>query len=727
MFPNFKNLSDRQRKHRALLEQANNSILIDNQKQNAYAQTFWTGDDVGIDALKQRQENGTQTDVTMDYASSPTYQRPTTDVVMSDAPVVTTRPTMVSSGTQFRPTMVSSGTQADAQPSEYQQMLEEDLRSHIVNHNDRISRLYEDATRMFQSLAVEYEQLSGSHRLSRMEINAVRSDFERGRQMYMNLQQHATNLQEENELLQTNHQNVVEQNQNLTRDNQYLRHDNQQLKDFKRADGQRVEAEVYNELNQGYQQLGELYTALHDGYNILKKNSDESAAQYEATIKELKRVGAINTARVLEMNEKLLRSTVSANTSRNTRASTNTPQSLKEYMESRGLNETFAASNTGVVSRKFKFVIMNGRLFRRNMDNGQDNDLEENGSERYYKSFNFVWTIIGIKHAKGAGYKMHTQSLLKQEYDAIMESGKLPTHEDARQARVNMSNARGNLPALDDLLPDYEELIDEEKPLFPTQKNKTKRSASVSTVPVGLRPRRASDFADARKNLPGLADPNSIAVRTPEPKRNRGTSFYDTITPPPLATKRIHRGTGIMLRGKILVGRGLMGAGKFSKKVLCKNLAQIEGSGTASDLKYKRVGTKFIRVKDLYENKLKLVYPNRSGVTPIRTITPALSNLIKELVFDKNINQQSFENLTIDDQRLFHDIIKAAHLQYTFKTPLVEPRERLQAEFDKLRGELMLGNDNPDLIKELKTLSIDLYTQKLLSDTEFKEILSSLI
>lgn len=196
--------------------------------------------------------------------------------------------------------------------------------------------------------------------------------------------------------------------------------------------------------------------------------------------------------------------------------------------------------------------------------------------------------------------------------------------------------------------------------------------------------------------------------------------FYDNSSPQTPTAKKIHRG------GR-LIERGMIGAGKFSTKVSCKNLSEIEGSGTASDRNYKRIGSKFIRVKDLFDNKLKLVYPNCSGVVPIRSISRELSDLMKDFIHDQIINQQQYEKLSINDQRLFHDIIKATYLQYTFKKPLQEPRERLQAEFDKLRGELMLGNDNPDLIKGLKSLSIDLYTQKMLSDSEFREILSALI
>ncbi len=166
-----------------------------------------------------------------------------------------------------------------------------------------------------------------------------------------------------------------------------------------------------------------------------------------------------------------------------------------------------------------------------------------------------------------------------------------------------------------------------------------------------------------------------------------------------------------------LEGRGLKGAGRT---VL--NLKTLEGTGTASDLKYKRLGSKFIRVKDLRENKLKIVWPNRSSVGKLRSISPDLSKLIDELLFNKNINQQLYSQLSLADKTLFHEILRITHLQHQFSTALNDPLEEVQAEFDKLRSQVMLGNNNPDLIRELKALAVDLYGQKLISENDFKNI-----
>jgi len=173
--------------------------------------------------------------------------------------------------------------------------------------------------------------------------------------------------------------------------------------------------------------------------------------------------------------------------------------------------------------------------------------------------------------------------------------------------------------------------------------------------------------------------------------------------------------------GKGLVGRGLKGAGRPY------NLADIEGSGRASDLKYKRIGTKFIRKADLNNNRLKLVFPSRNSVGPLRSMSNELTEMVKDLLYNDNICQQAYRALSVEDQRVFYEIVQKTHVNHTLQTPMIDPRIELKAEFDKLRGEIALGNDNPDMLRELYRLATDMFEQKMITNKEFKSIMSALI
>jgi hypothetical protein len=182
-------------------------------------------------------------------------------------------------------------------------------------------------------------------------------------------------------------------------------------------------------------------------------------------------------------------------------------------------------------------------------------------------------------------------------------------------------------------------------------------------------------------------------------------------------------------QGKGLKGRGLIGAGRVGLRgysSTSKNLRSIQGSGTASDLKYKQLGSKFIRITDLRldQPRLKLVYPNRTQVGRIIEISKPLAKCIEYLVFEQDVNQQMYNKLKINDKQTIHDLLRLCHLDTTFLNPISDPLETLQAEYDKLRSQVLLGNDNPNNIKELKTLSLDLYNKNLLSEDQMREILT---
>ncbi|DAZ99686.1 TPA: hypothetical protein N0F65_001923 [Lagenidium giganteum] len=83
-------------------------------------------------------------------------------------------------------------------------------------------------------------------------------------------------------------------------------------------------------------------------------------------------------------------------------------------------------------------------------------------------------------------------------------------------------------------------------------------------------------------------------------------------------------------------------------------------------------------------------------------------------------------SLSHSDKDLFVKVLKLTHLYYNDKSVLEDPNKRLIAEFNKLRGELALENKTPELIRELKLITVDLHEQKRFSDKDFKSIIVNL-
>jgi hypothetical protein len=152
-------------------------------------------------------------------------------------------------------------------------------------------------------------------------------------------------------------------------------------------------------------------------------------------------------------------------------------------------------------------------------------------------------------------------------------------------------------------------------------------------------------------------------------------------------------------------------------------LNDIKGTGLASPYIYQPIGSKYIRIPDLDRRELNIVYPCRTKLGPKRDISSQLQAMLKRLVYDSQIDQAMYDQLTHDDKRLFKEILSATHIQHAFKEELIDPLDSLKAEYFKLKGELDLGNDNPSIRSQLKVVTVDMYRNHLISDDEFKQII----
>jgi len=197
---------------------------------------------------------------------------------------------------------------------------------------------------------------------------------------------------------------------------------------------------------------------------------------------------------------------------------------------------------------------------------------------------------------------------------------------------------------------------------------------------------------------------------------------------------------GEQLGGR-LRGRGLKGAGKpgrprgsggapyssVQRKGKYYNLNDIQNSGLASAYIYKKLGSKFVRIPDLNNGVLNVCYPSRKKVGPKREISEPVKEMMKDLLYKTSISQAAFDKLSVEDQQLFKEILQVTHIEHAFRDELPDPLITLKMEYDKLKGELLMGNDNPSILKQLKVVTVDMYSNRLISDNEFKQIITRLI
>ncbi|GMF65761.1 unnamed protein product [Phytophthora lilii] len=184
-----------------------------------------------------------------------------------------------------------------------------------------------------------------------------------------------------------------------------------------------------------------------------------------------------------------------------------------------------------------------------------------------------------------------------------------------------------------------------------------------------------------------------------------------------------------------LKGRGLRGAGVAPLEGVVRrgrtyNLNEIQGLATPSAYTYKQLGSKYIRIPDLDAKTLVIVQPNRRKCGPKCQISDSLQSMIRSLVYKNHIDQPTYDKLNIEDKKMFKEILAITHLQYNFHDKLTDPLETLRAEYDKLKGEIKLENDNPSIIKQLKSLTVDIGSYGDNADNnvaELKAIMKNLI
>ena len=655
MFPSFNSLADKEAKRRDLLRQIQKNVDLAKIQQEAYANALWASD-VAKNTINLDPIKATATTQTSDSGTS------STGVFSLDPPSSSASSTVNSTQTrimttnreiQTRPSMSDMGTSMDEPFRTENDMMRDE------DYRSGMMR-YEDRI---------WEQKDDLRRQGNI-IDKQRNQIESLNRQIDSMKVSFHNAKIQFERLVDEHRYSNRQIALLTKEFEQGR----QLYLNLRAAAETVQYErdiTKSELDDYKKEFArgeELYYALGEAYQALQGEATIRALDYERIIEDLKRENATTTARLLEQQQQQLNASVSTATSKNTRSQKNTPQALREFMVERGIEEAPVATTFGRVSKKIVVFIKNGILYKR-QNKRPDINLEDGSraATEALTGMDPVWTMVAIKHTLAPGVAMTNNSLYKQEAEGIRSSGKLLTHGEANELKQRQG---------------------------------------------------------ARRNLPAIVDPTSLT--TPTDKRDRGESFYNHFTPVKEEKKKlkgirddddVDMGRGMGLRGKILTGRGLRGAGEVKPHVA--NLKYCNG---ASAYDYKQIGSKFIRLPDLHSNILNLKQPNRTSIGRKKKISGDLTKVIKDLVYDGYVNQELYDKLPISEKNTFSDILKITHLQWQLKDGWRDPNSTLRAEFDKLRGEVALGNDNPDLIRQLKSMTVDLYSQKLISEEDFKTI-----
>jgi hypothetical protein len=114
-----------------------------------------------------------------------------------------------------------------------------------------------------------------------------------------------------------------------------------------------------------------------------------------------------------------------------------------------------------------------------------------------------------------------------------------------------------------------------------------------------------------------------------------------------------------------------------------------------------------------------------------QNITKNIRNILLKLNKNEMIKFSDVDKLNTEekDQLIIFLIGKKLHITQLFDIPstLKSQEDKFKNEFILLRGSLLAGNNNPDLLRKFKIVLLKIKSNKLISLQEYNEVLNILL
>jgi len=114
---------------------------------------------------------------------------------------------------------------------------------------------------------------------------------------------------------------------------------------------------------------------------------------------------------------------------------------------------------------------------------------------------------------------------------------------------------------------------------------------------------------------------------------------------------------------------------------------------------------------------------------PTRRVSKNVGNILKGIVGGKLPLFEDIEPLANDEREYLHNVVKRAKLNNQVRIPLPK-KEEAQAEMDRwelLKGQILAGNDNRELVREFKVLLLKYTKEGRIPRREANEVLTDLL
>jgi hypothetical protein len=156
------------------------------------------------------------------------------------------------------------------------------------------------------------------------------------------------------------------------------------------------------------------------------------------------------------------------------------------------------------------------------------------------------------------------------------------------------------------------------------------------------------------------------------------------------------------------------------------------GYGVVNNDPYINIGKYLVHKPHLLGGKLQVRSPvNHNQIHGFKSqnITNNIKNILLELNKNETISFNDVDNLSETEKNQLYTIGKKLHITELFDIPstLKSNEDKLKDEFYLLRGSIMAGNNNPDLLRKFKIVLLKMKNNKLITLQEYNEVLNILL
>ena len=189
--------------------------------------------------------------------------------------------------------------------------------------------------------------------------------------------------------------------------------------------------------------------------------------------------------------------------------------------------------------------------------------------------------------------------------------------------------------------------------------------------------------------------------------------------------------------GKGIKGKGIKGKGIATIVIKRVNPSQVLDTdidytmGVVKAPKFVQIGKHLINKHRLDDNIVAIKRNGGSVIPslPSQRVSMHVGNIIRKLLNGKTPEYDDYNELNNDDKLILDKIAKETQIKDRLQLPKPNKGDQDKDinQFEILKGEILAGNDNPDIVKKFKTMILKLSHNNLLPKGQAKDLLMDLI